>query len=518
MASSKTKAKEAAKKEINALNFDGSSLYDRLVQLGGTDDDGNVKVSDPGFERQGSKIILPAIPSPMPIVEAVGALLRYMEEEETEMDAREDILAFPADAAVAFNKALKEIYGWAESVPTPGFFGPQPPQMITVQTGPKKTDFVQVPWGSFQIPGIENRLTLDAYPTPDGMMTVLYGSVKKRERHVLVNLANRTREILELESIYKGKAIELRPAADGTLDLSNAPTFFDPGNAELILNDDEMGHLESSLWAPIKYTMQCISAKIPLKRGVLLEGSYGIGKTLCGKQTASIAIDNGWTFIMLDDVRALKTALIFAKRYQPAIVFAEDIDRLAANRDQAGNDLLNVIDGVISKDAQVITVLTTNFVEKINKAMLRPGRLDAVISVRPPQAKAVKRLLRLYGRDQLDSNEPLEKISDALAGQIPATIREVVERSKLSMIYNQRTRVTEEDLLNAAHGMKAHLDLLKEQPAPKSIEEQVGSSLMDLLAKRDVAERETMNNVDRNILQLGNRLSVTLKDKPAPTT
>lgn len=515
MPAPKTKAKAVAVETLRKLNISPSDVITMLEGLG-RDNDGYIMVSDPGFKREGTQIILPATPAPMSIQEGIGVLFRYLEDEETEMDVIEEIAAFPQDAAVAFNQALKEIYGWASSVPTPGFWGPEPPQMITVQTGPGKHDFVQVPWGSFAVPGIDNRIEIKGNVTAEGATTLLIGSVKKRERSVLVELAQKTRDILETSSIYKGKAIMLKPDKDGKLDLNNAPTFFDPGkNQELILNAGEEGHLKSSLWAPIIHTARCVAEKIPLKRGVLLEGPFGIGKTLTGRKTAQICIENGWTYILLEDVRALKTALTFAKRYQPAVVFAEDIDRIIATRDQAGNDLLNVIDGVLSKDAQVITVLTTNHVEIINKAMLRPGRLDAVISVRPPEAPAVKRLLRLYGRDRLDAKETLDKIADKLAGQIPATIREVMERSKLSMIFNGNEKVSEDDLINAAVGMQQHMDLLRDQPRQKTPHERLGEAITEVVGNTNNTLENAVKVINSNLEKFGPTLRV--KADPLPT-
>jgi hypothetical protein len=442
----------APQRELREVfNVNAEMLMDRLSNL--TDEEGKIKVSDPGLERAGTKIVLPALPQPMSVMEGIGTLVRYMQEEETEMAVTETINAFPQDAAVAFYQAIKDIYGFANSVPTPGFWGDDPPEYMTVATGPGPDDYVQVPWGSFQVPNIENRIEIKAQSTPDGAVTVLVGMVKKREQSTLLNLAKKTREILSRSSIYRGKTINLRPDSAGKLNLNTPPTFFDPGTngEELILNPDELAHVQGSLWAPIQNKEACIKHKIPLRRGVLLEGTYGTGKSLTAKITAQVCLQNGWTFIMLDDVRALKDALVFAKRYQPCVVFAEDIDRLIQDRDQAGNDLLNTIDGVLSKDSQVITCLTTNHVEKINRAMLRPGRLDAVISIRPPQSEAVQRLIRLYGR-KLVVAETLDRVGEKLAGNIPATIREVVERAKLGMIYHRREVVTEDDLLAAALG------------------------------------------------------------------
>lgn len=259
--------------------------------------------------------------------------------------------------------------------------------------------------------------------------------------------------------------------------------------------------MQSALWAPIVHTEACRQHQIPLKRGVLLEGTYGTGKTLLARRTAQVCVKHGWTFIMLDDVRALREALVFARRYEPAVVFAEDVDRLVGDRDQAANDLLNTIDGVLSKDSSIITVLTTNHVEKINKAMLRPGRLDAVISIKPPKADAVIALIRMYGRDLLAQGETLVEAGKVLAGNIPATIREVVERAKLSMIFHGRAAITQEDILTASYGMADHMALLADKPAETGVGERLVSALGDALKASnglDIMEKR-VENIDRNL-------------------
>jgi ATP-dependent 26S proteasome regulatory subunit len=184
---------------------------------------------------------------------------------------------------------------------------------------------------------------------------------------------------------------------------------------------------------------------------------------LTAAATSKVCVENGWTYILLDDVRALRDALLFAQRYQPAVVFAEDVDQVVAVRDQRGNDILNMIDGVLTKNAQVITVLTTNHVERwTRRCCVRAGSMRS-FRCRPPEGEAVSRLIRLYGRDMIAADEPLGLVSDELSGNIPATIREVVERSKLAMIAHGREQVTEEDLLIATRGMAHHLELLREQ-------------------------------------------------------
>lgn len=448
--------------------------------------DGSVdwKHIDTEIERAGTKITLPALPQDMPIPAAIEALKRKMADEETVLDVHEMIDAFPLDGAVAFVKALRQKYGWANSVPTPGFFGPKPPAMLTVDIGPNPEDKMQVPWGGFQIPGIENAIHTSAAPSPRGSCFIVYGKVKKREAFILKELADLTREIVGRESIYRGKAIRLR--ADGNLtDFNNPPQFIDAQKArpeELILSRDVQEQIQTNLWTLIEKTAKCKDAKIPLKRGILLEGPYGCGKTLLALVTAKKCNANGWTYILLDRASGLQQALEFAKRYEPAVIFAEDIDRTTEERNEKANDLLNILDGVLSKNAEIMVVLTTNHVEKINQAMLRPGRLDAVISVKAPDAEAVGRLLRVYGTSLIAKTEPMDEISATLAGQIPATVREVVERAKLGAVGRDSDTVSQADLLVAARYMANHLRLLN-RPNTQQVtpEERLGIAMADII-------------------------------------
>ncbi len=426
---------------------------------------------NPEVEYVGTRITLPGDPAHMPLDDAINSLQRLKKDEEQVLNAVELIDAHPMDGAVALMKAMKRKYGWASPVPTQGFFGPNPPTLIGVKTGPRPEDMIQVVWGAFMLPGVEKPMSCGAHQSDGRVQFLLHGQVRKREMVLVKELAILTRDILYKESIYKGKAIRLVFNSNGALELGRAPEFIptdyiDP--KELVLNPGEGQQLETALWTPIRHTAACVKARIPLKRGILLEGPYGCGKTMAANVTAKVCVDNGWTFILLDRVDVLKDALLFANRYAPAVVFSEDIDRLIEERDDAGNEMLNTIDGILAKDAKVITVLTTNFVEKLDRAMLRPGRLDAVISLRAPNEESVERLVRLYGRDLLEAGIELAEVGRELAGNIPATVREVVERSKLGMISRGERTLAASDLLIAARGMKAHLDLLRDKPAEKS--------------------------------------------------
>lgn len=456
-------------------------------------------VIDPGIEYQGEKITLPDTPEKMGLQSAIDALERRKADEETILHAVEIIEAFPLDAAVAFAKAMRKVYGWASPVPSPGWF-PTPPVVRTVQTGPEPGDSVQIFWGSFKLPNIENPITIDADVRGGQTVLIIHGKCHKRDMHVIQRLAEETRAILKVDSVYRGKAIKLPLDNDGQLQKLEAPTFIGTKHVDpkaLILNDDVREQITASLWTPITHTKACRAAGIPLKRGVLLEGTYGIGKSLAAIVTARQCVDNGWTFVLVEDVRGLREALTFAQRYQPAVVFSEDIDRVIEERDQGGNDLLNTIDGVVSKGSEIITVLTTNHVEKIDRAMLRPGRLDAVISVRAPDAKSVKALINLYSAGRLAAGETLERVAVVLAGQIPATIREVVERSKLSMISRDDTHLIEQDLITSAESMTRHLELLNKRPDEPTVPETLAWAFRTVVGDNGAIAEETVKRLER---------------------
>jgi transitional endoplasmic reticulum ATPase len=445
----------------------------------------NKQERDPDIIYDGKHITLPGDPTKMKLKDAITTLKRKMEDEEQKTVLVEAIDAYPMDGAVSFYRAMKAIYGWASPVPIPGFFGDKPPAMRSIRIGPDDGDVIQVPWGRFVLPNLDGGF-VQTSAEHDGTKWVfqIFAEVKKKDSDVIRELADKTRELLKTESIYRGKAIRLRTDDDGDMDIDLDPEFLHTKHIkfeELILNAGEGEQIETSLWTAIKHTKACVGAQIPLKRGILLEGPYGCGKALVASQTSRICVDHGWTFILLDNVKGLQDALLFAQRYAPAVVFAEDADRVAGDREERGNDLLNTIDGILSKNAQVITVLTTNYVEKLHPAMLRPGRLDAVISVRPPESESVRKLIRIYGRGLLDVSCDLQDVSDELAGNIPATIREVVERSKLAMISRGGASITPDDLLVAARGMKQHLALLAPKAKEESPHERLGKALTEVM-------------------------------------
>lgn len=437
-----------------------------------------MSADDISIERRGKKIV---VPEGMSLGEAGEWIKRKRKEDDMTVAIDEVIEGYPLDAAYAFSRAMAEIYGWTGMVPTPGFWGSEnPPAMIGLQTGPKTENVVQVPWGRFVVPNIDGYLSTDLALRNGWPQFCITGEVKNKDKSACSRIAQKARDILSSSSIYRGKAIRIKFPEDlRKFNMRDCPTFIDTSNvkpSELIFSADLMNQVNANLFAPIEHTQKCRDMGVPRKRGVLLHGPFGTGKTLTANVVAKKCEENGWTFIYLHDTKDLDKAIRLAKEYQPCVVFAEDIDRVMeeknANSESVGTRedqvqaILNTIDGVDTKDTEIIVVLTTNFIDRITQAMLRPGRLDAVISVEAPDAKAVEKLIRLFGRSLIAPDAALENVGQVLSGQIPAIIREAVERSKLAALAldGDCTRLTDEHLTITAKGMLSHFELLKGKP------------------------------------------------------
>lgn len=464
---------------------------------------------DVPIEYVGRAITLPAEPGRMPEEKAIEALQRRIKDLNQVFRVHETLDAYPHDGAVAFVKAMSRLYGWASPQTVMTFFGPKPPTMLSVKTGPGIEDVVQCPMGAFKLPGVDELVhTMFAHDSKGVPCFAVVSEVKKRDRHIVLELISEARRIVAAESIYKGRPIRLGVDGEGSLDLDNPPEFMDVSDTteESILFDEHIKEqIDTNILVPIKHTAKVKRLKIPLKRGILLEGPFGTGKSLTARMVARVAEQHGWTFILLNNVTGLKSALEFGKRYAPAIVFAEDIDRIAADRDDEVNDLINIIDGVVSKGMQVMTVLTTNFVENISQVMLRPGRLDAVISIRAPGPETVSRLIHHYAEGLVHKDDPLTDAGRELQGQIPATIRECVERAKLGMIGRGDNKISDHDIQVAACTMKNHLDLLNREKSEPTAAERLAQGLVDVMSngysREDTAMGEVLVGAGKRIHQ-----------------
>lgn len=424
--------------------------------------------------RKGKQIILP---EGMSYEEGILTLDRRLQHEGQEIAFSAVISAFPYDGAYALHQVLMARYGWTETQARHTFFGDDPPKLVSVETGTNTR--IDVPWGDVHIPGIDGVLSMGVGMKNDQICFRLSATIKRRHQSELDQIVSEVKTYLQQHSIYLGKALKVSFAGpEGRREIPEI-TFLDVSSASLdnlVFNQFVERQVRTSLLAPLEKRHLLPALGIPFKRGVLLAGSYGVGKTELAHAAAKTANEHGIAFIMCGDPSWFSETVSFAKQYAPAVVFCEDIDRVTSgDRNRALDQILNTVDGIEAKSTDVMIVLTTNEVEEIHEAMIRPGRIDAVIVIEKPNAESVVRLLRLYGRGLIGPNEDLDEIGAMLDGQIPAVIREVVEGSKLGALARGSTPddmvLIADDLRLQAEAMTVQLALLEKQPEPSTIED-----------------------------------------------
>jgi chaperone BCS1 len=165
---------------------------------------------------------------------------------------------------------------------------------------------------------------------------------------------------------------------------------------------------------------------IPYRRGYLLHGPPGTGKTtlvlaLAGELKLPVATLNLSNKLMSDEsLRALIDGLPAA-----ALLLIEDID--CAFKDYRNSSvasgvtlsgLLNALDGVSSRDGRVL-FLTTNHPERLDPALLRPGRVDRKIELGYATSDQARRLFLWFFQECGLSHCELAREADRFAAQVP---------------------------------------------------------------------------------------------------
>ncbi|OAA68793.1 aaa family ATPase rvb2 [Niveomyces insectorum RCEF 264] len=204
--------------------------------------------------------------------------------------------------------------------------------------------------------------------------------------------------------------------------------------------------LEMSIIGPIRYPAKYAAVGQKPVGGILLWGPPGCGKTLVAKAVANESKAN---FISIrgpellnkwvgESERALRELFERARAMAPCIIFFDEMDALAAKRDDARSDgsarivntLLTELDGVVDR-VGLFVIGATNRPDIIDPAIKRPGRLGESIFVGPPTAEdRVAILQTLYrnavphhdrgdggdGDDNDDNNQEGPSTMEVLAG------------------------------------------------------------------------------------------------------
>lgn len=229
-------------------------------------------------------------------------------------------------------------------------------------------------------------------------------SVSPAMRHMVVNVTARVDQQPAVEAFFK--AVDDWIATHNffkkaKIDITGRFLKLDDVTEEdLILPDDLKRELFRNVAQMVEHAAEYERFGIPNKRGIILAGPPGTGKSMSMKVLAK-KLD--CAFIWCSPAQVIEMGFQhiydFAREIAPTVVLLEDADVFGLDR-RLGQfhpllgDLLNLLDGVESNKG-VITILSSNYAEVLDSALTqRPGRFDVKLLLGPPAPQQAFDLLR----------------------------------------------------------------------------------------------------------------------------
>lgn len=437
-----------------------------LLEAMGIDLPSNVKeITTETIEDETTKQII--LPKGMDKLEASRELEKQWENEEQKVDFVAD---FPQwnykDVLVTIKKVTEATFGWLNA--KGGWSNPTEIDVVVdIKNGKNITEkafigtFVVTTWDSAKVKvGINMQGTV-----------ILEITAKRKYSDEVTQYFEMLREHLTQNSIYKGRSIVVTASSYGGLDFEIIE--IKPSD-KIFLNADEESVINT-------FVLGSLGEKG--KRTYLFTGDYGNAKTETAMLVGKEGVENfGMSFFYLKDAKLFDRVLNTLKQYSPAILFVEDIDEIAGSqdRDTAMNKILNTLDGVQTKGNNLITIFTTNHIDRLNAALRRPGRIDLIVRFQNPNKVAIEKIYNAYlrdlkGFDTLDMAAIVERTPDAQGAVIAEIAKRALKYSKT------KGEVTTEGVIACIVTMDYHVEVMKGESKEETPEQKLFSSMKNMV-------------------------------------
>jgi len=253
--------------------------------------------------------------------------------------------------------------------------------------------------------------------------------------------------------------------------------------------NDELEQVREMIEMPLRNPDIFEELAIDPPKGVILHGPPGTGKTLIAKAVANASDSN---FIAVkgpelmnkyvgESEKAVREVFSEAKQNSPAVIFFDEIDTIAGERDGSSNSeatekvvsqLLTELDGVEELE-DVVVIAASNRPDMIDKAILRPGRLDRKVKVPVPDLEARKEIFRIHLEGTPLEEVDIEELAENTEGFTGSDIESVTREASMLAMRDYMKKNSPEDLEKNMEDLKLTQEYLE-----KAIEK-VGSSLSE---------------------------------------
>ena len=272
---------------------------------------------------------------------------------------------------------------------------------------------------------------------------------------VAINDSFAIQTVLDTEKDARAQAMQV--------DASPSVTYADIGGLE-----SQVTEVREAVEDPLTNPGVFETVGIEPPTGVLLHGPPGTGKTMLAK---AVANQTDATFIKMagselvqkfigEGARLVRDLFELAEEREPAIIFIDEIDAIAAKRTESKTSgdaevqrtmmqLLSEMDG-FDQRGDISIIAATNRFDMLDRAILRPGRFDRLIEVPKPDAEGREIIFRIHTRSMNVADDVdyagLAEVADDASG---ADIKAVCTEAGMFAIRDDRTEVRREDFEQA---------------------------------------------------------------------